>query len=135
MRIFELFKNKLGLFVAKRTLAFCVVLSAAAVLFIEGGWTIAAGLFAGGAAGVFKFFSLALVFSGILLKTEKLSRFRTGLSLYLASLVVSLAALAASAKYDMRIFIAMLAGVMLTPFVIALNAFTEALGITRNNFE
>ncbi|MDP4152812.1 MAG: hypothetical protein Q8865_05125 [Bacillota bacterium] len=54
--------------------------------------------------------------------------------LFLMNQIILILALYISYFANQQLFISLIAGVLLAPFVVIINSFTEALGITKNKF-
>jgi len=122
-------------FIAKRVIILLAVLIILDLAFLKDKLFALAGLCAGGAIGLLKFGFMGRMFSGILSTNKGLSAGKRYLLWYIGSLIGLIAALAASAVINLRLFGGITAGVLAVPFVIFVNSLTDGMGITHNNFE
>lgn len=130
-----LLKTKLEIFVAKKALVFYIVLSLLDVIFIRQRWIIFAGLTFGGIFSLIKFGATAAAFSRLLSKDRNCAAVNHISLKYAINQIFIIILLAASLKYNIWLFLGMILGILLVPFVIIVNGITEGLSITHNNFE
>ncbi|NJD03698.1 MAG: hypothetical protein FIA99_14135 [Ruminiclostridium sp.] len=134
-----MFKNKLASFMVKRVFICFILLSVIDMVLLEFRWHVLAGLILGSFFGVLKFGGYAWIFekivSTIVNPAQKTSSAKIGLFGFLVNQLLVFPLLLAAYFLNKWFFAGIVTGVLLVPFVIMLNSMTEALKITRNNFE
>lgn len=132
-------KSKLERFLAKRVLFIFLILSINCVVFINQRWFALAGLAIGGAFSILKLGSYVWIFSKIISPDTGNEPLKHGVSKsvinFVINQIIAIVVLFVSLKINQWFFIGTVAGILLIPFVILINSFTEALRITHNNFE
>jgi hypothetical protein len=136
-----LLKNKMACFAAKRVLLCCVILSIISIVCFESKWHIVGGLLTGGLLSIIKFASYIWIFKRILSPGIAVTGGRGrasasgGVLVFALNQIILLPLLYLSYILSRWFFAGIVAGILLVPFVIMINSITEALGITKNNFE
>lgn len=134
-----LFKSELEKFVAKRASALLILLSVINIVLFDSRWFILTGLVIGAAFSVINFACYAWFFRKItdINQFERNLRTRSfilGITVIVFIKLVLLAVLVWAFSLDYWFFGGTVAGVLLAPLALIINAFTEALGITENHF-
>lgn len=132
-------KNKLVNFIAKRVLICSILLSIIVLIWLEHKWYTLAGLLLGSVFSVMKFGSYTWIFKRIVSDAEsslrKAKPVKRSMLGFLANQIIVFPLLLAAYYLNQWFFIGVVAGVLLVPLVLMINCVTEALKITRNNFE
>jgi len=130
-----LLKSGLEKFIAKRAAIFYIILVILDLVIVRERWAALAGLTIGGVSGLFKFSSMASVFSALAARHSQLSPALLQLLKYLVNMTGVIILVGVSLKLNMWLFWGVLSGILLVPSVIMVNGLTEALGITHNGFK
>lgn len=132
-------KNKLAKFVAKRVLICCIILSIIVVVVFEKRWYLLVGLLFGSLVSLAKLGSYAWVFGRIISANAGVTLKKTGASksilVFAINQILLLPILYIAYKFSIWSFAGFITGILLVPFVIMINSVTEAIGVTKNNFE
>jgi hypothetical protein len=105
------------------------------IIFLKGENNIIIGLILGTFLSAIKFFATADVYKKLLnQRTEKLDTILAVIKIF-ASVLGTAAVLIFSVLNSVTLFAGTAAGILGVPLIITLNAFTEGLGVTHNNFE
>lgn len=128
-------KSKLERFLAKRVLIVLAILAVLDLILINQRWAVLIGLLIGGIFSLLRLNSMVTLISRLLSRAEVYSAGRKSILNFIINQAVIFVMFAASIKLSVYVFGGMVAGVLLVPFVILLNAITEASGITNNSFE
>lgn len=135
IRKFKLLRSKLEKFLVKRILIVFVILAMVDLVFLDHKWLILLGLILGGAFGILKFSSTSSVYARLFGIEEKRTIVRRSVLVYIINQLATIALLVVSATVNLYLFIGTIAGILLVPLVLFINALTEGFGITHNNFE
>lgn len=127
--------SKLERFIAKRVLIFLLILSILDIVFIDQRWIALAGLLIGGVMSLLRLNTMVKAFSRLLGKATKQEAVTRNVLNYIVNMAAMIVLMVASIKYSLSLFAGVTVGVLLVPAVIFINSFTEALGLTHNNFE
>lgn len=127
--------SKLEKFIAKRVLILFCILVILNLIFISEKVNVMFGLFLGLVLGFARFSFLSATISTLLGCNDKIKAVRKTFFRYTLNQAVMLALFIVSIEYSLWIFAGAIAGVLLVPFTIWINAVTEGLGVTHNHFE
>lgn len=122
-------------FLTVRTLIFLIILLVLDFAFIDKKWMTAAGLIIGSIIGILKFAFMSNYISAVLMQGEKRLSKRKLFVKYLLVQFATILVLAVSILISIWLFFGVTAGILLLPFVILINIFTEALSLSHNNFQ
>lgn len=126
-----MFNSKLDAFFLKKVLIFFIVVTITDLICFNNKFSILAGLSVGCVLSVARFKSLSLGFSVVLHKLNT----RKSMYVFILNQVITVIILAVAIKISLLFFAGMVVGVLAVPLIIVVNAITEKIGITRNNFE
>lgn len=128
-------ENKMLGFLVKRIFVLFVVLGILSLLFVKDKWVSLAGLIIGSIFTLMRFSSLSKTVKVIIeSKIDGPSPIRIVFT-YVLNLLALIVLMAVSVKINVWLFGGITCGVLLVPFILTVNSFTEGLGITHNNFE
>jgi hypothetical protein len=132
----RLFKTKLEVFILKRMLITFFLLTVVDFLFVKN-WALALiGLTTGGIFRILKFSSYVFVFGSAVSANGRSSQVvLKSILVFVISQLVVLPLMYAALKINIWLFIGVVTGILLVPFVLFINSITEVLKITHNNFE
>jgi|GEM_PF-738997 len=122
-------------FLKVRTIIFLVALLILNFVFIDKKWSTAAGLICGSLLGMLKFAVTSKYISGEFRQGEKRPTQRNMFVKYLLIQPANILLIAVSIYFGLRFFFGVVGGVLLLPVIILINIFTEALGLSHNNFQ
>jgi len=134
--IYEIFNNKLELFLAKRALVLFAILAVLDIMLVSQRWAVLAGLTLGGILSLIRFGSMSAFFSRVLLPDYgKQATVLLIIIRQVANQVFTIIFLALSLMLCLEFFAGAVVGILIVPLVIMINGITEGLGITKNNFD
>jgi hypothetical protein len=133
--ISKLHSYKLSIFVLKRVVICAGVLTVVCIALTDLSWLAVAGLWLGSFLGVLRLFANNRMLNGFVPKGIQERATVKSIILYIKGIMAAVAAMTASIAIDKWMFAGVVAGLLLSVFVIIVNIFTEFLGLTRNNFE
>lgn len=131
-------KHKLVVFVGKRVLFCCAILTIIDVILLENKWFILAGLLLGSAFGLLKFGSNEWISDKVVQSSidssAKEASAKSSMLVIILNQILVFPVLFAAFLVNNWFLTGAVAGILLVPFVLLVNGITEATGITRNNF-
>lgn len=130
-----MFKGKLKIFILKRVLILYILLSILDLLLVKERWYGLGGLTVGALYSVIRFGLLEYTFASMLLKNRKTASIGSIVAISVFSIAALVTLLTLSIKLSIWFFTGAAVGILLVPAVIVINGITEALGISKNNFE
>lgn len=130
-------KNKMLVFMAKRVLICCILLSIIDMIWMKQRWSILAGLIVGSIFSVVKFGSYTWVLSKVAAvdNAQIKKPARSSILVFFINQILLFPALLAAYFLNIWFFTGVVAGILLVPFAMMINCVTEASGISHNNFE
>lgn len=135
MIIQKIFNGKIELFMLKRVLILLLILTAVNVIFFKEKRIIFIGLVIGALCGLLRFSFMAKTYNQILGIGNSSRATIVSLTLFITSLLGTVAILVTSIITNLWLFGGVTTGILFVPFILTINSLTEGLGITHNNFE
>lgn len=128
--------KKLEKKIAKKVVVLFIISAILDIMFLANNrWIVLIGLIVGSVFSLLRFHSSATAFTTMLSKTDGSIKTNQVLIKYVLNQLMALLILAASLRFSLWLFAGVAAGILFVPFVIMFNSITQALGITRNNYE
>jgi len=132
-------ESKLEKFLAKRVVIYTLILIVMDFIILKNKWVSLIGLIIGAALSILKFSSYAMVFSKVISPIAGDKQYKHGAIKMTGNFIINQAivilVLFISMLVSSWLFFGIATGILLVPFVIMVNIFTEALQITHNNYE
>lgn len=104
------------------------------LIFFDNRWNMVIGLTCGALVGILKYIALSKYISNILFKEQGKQYLRIFVN-FLSLQAITILLMVFSIKISLWSFFGIVAGLLLIPAIITINSFTEALGMSHNNFQ
>jgi len=135
----KLFESKLERFIIKRVFICFVLLSIPNIILLEQRWYVLGGLVAGTAMNVLRFGGSSFLYARLFGVRRETSPGGLGnvpaMIIFIINQFIMLPLLFAAYWINLWAFWGFTAGIFVVPFIIMLNSITEAIGLTKNQFE
>jgi hypothetical protein len=119
----------------KRTIILFVILAIIDLIFIKKAWIVFVGLLTGYALSCIRFSFMESFYIRILATGNKNIALKKSVKNFILGQLVTIAFLVLTMIINMGLFTGAVAGILIVPTIIFINAATEGFGITHNNFE
>ncbi|MCX7748872.1 MAG: hypothetical protein N2645_18580 [Clostridia bacterium] len=129
-----MFKGKLEKFILRRVVILFAVLAILTVFLFKDIY-IFFGLLLGTGLSIFRFLSMAAVFSRLMPESAKPLKAQHGVFRYVLNQVITVLFLIIAIAVKFSLFAGMAVGIMTVPIVVMVNSITEFFKLSNNNFE